>query len=123
MDIGSKTDNGFENGGGAAIEGKGPVLSKEEIGTIIRSKKILKKIGHGNDLNIKGICEEIGVSRKTAYGYGDCDEEKQVSPSSTLEDVKSENEILKDRLKRVELENEGLRLTKMLVEDLKKKGF
>ena len=43
-------------------------LNKEEIATIIRCKEILKKIGHGRDLNIKEICEDIGVSRKSAYG-------------------------------------------------------
>lgn len=124
MGNGTEIDNGFENGGTAASERKDPGLMKEEIGEIIRCKKILQKIGHGSDLNIKGICEDIGISRKTAYSYdAGCEQGKQDSPGLGLEELKRENELLKSRLKRVELENKGLRLTKMLVEDLKKKGF
>ncbi len=39
MGIGPKTDNGFENGGAAAIERKGPVLTREEIGIGLRRKR------------------------------------------------------------------------------------
>jgi len=124
MGAGTESNNGFENGGFAVRGKRGAVLSREEIGAIIRCKKILQKIGHGSDLNIKGICEDIGVSRKTAYSYdGSGEEDKQGSPAPNPEGFKEEIELLKERLERVELENEGLRLSKMIVEDLKKKGF
>ncbi len=124
MGSGTESDNGFENGGVAVTEKRDAVLTREEIGSIIRCKKILQKIGHGSDLNIKVICEDIGVSRKTAYNCdGSAEEDKQGSPAPNSEKFKGEIELLKERLKRVELENEGLRLSKMLVEDLKKKGF
>lgn len=124
MGAGKESDNGFKNGGGAITGKEDAVLTSEEIGAIIRCKKILQKIGHGSDLNIKELCEDIGVSRKTAYSYGGVVEEaKQGSPASNPEGLIGENDLLKERLERVELENEGLRISKMIVEDLKKKGF
>jgi len=125
MGVGKESDNGFENGGGAITKKGDPVLTRGEIGAIIRCKKILQKIGHGSDLNIKELCEDIGVSRKTAYSYdgGVKDGDKQGFPAPNSGGFLWEIELLKERLERVELENEGLRISKMIVEDLKKKGF
>ena len=101
-------------------------VDKEEIATIIRCKEILKKIGHGRDLNIKRICEEIGISRKSAYGYDENQSKKAVDSKQiglSIKDIQQENQLLKQRLSAVELENEGLRIAKMAVDDLKKRGL
>ncbi len=101
-------------------------LDKEEISTIIRSKEILKKIGHGSDINIKEICEEIGISRKSAYQYssrGNGREEMKAEEAKGLEELQEENRLLKEQLRKTELENKGLRIAKKAFENLKKKGL
>lgn len=71
-------------------------LDKDEIATVIRSKKILNKIGMGGNLNIRKICGEIGISRKTAYVYDKKvnNEEHLIEEEVTREDLKEENRLL-----------------------------
>lgn len=98
-------------------------LDKIEVAAIVRSKKILSKIGMGSDLNIRKICDEIGISRKTAYEYDKKvnDNDLSVDTLGSREELKEENSLLKERLKQVELENEGLRIVKKVVDELKKR--
>lgn len=125
MDTGSKNNNRSDSSGKPIKEDNIEKLSKDEIGAIIQCKKILKKIGHGSDINIQEICDEIGVSRKTAYSYGtnSTKREKDNSPAASIPVLESENQVLKKRLKKAELENKGLRIAKMIVDDFKKKGL
>ncbi len=101
-------------------------LDKEEISTIIRSKEILKKIGRGSDINIKEICEDVGISRKSAYQYrswGNGEKEKTTEETKELEELEEENRLLKEQLRKAELENKGLRIAKDIVDEFKKKGL
>lgn len=100
-------------------------LDKSEIATVLRSKNILGKIGLGSDVNIHKICEKAGISRKTAYEYYNKLEEQERETKSplSLEALQKEVNELKARLNEVELENEGLRIAKRIVEEFKKKGM
>ncbi|MCP4989324.1 MAG: hypothetical protein GY928_25695 [Colwellia sp.] len=105
---------------------KGSKLDKEEISTIIRSKEILKKIGRGSDINIKEICEDIGVSRKSAYQYrnwGNGEKGMATEEEKGVEQLQEENRLLKEQLRKAELENKGLRIAKDIVDEFKKKGL
>ena len=44
-------------------------LSPEEIAILIRGRKILKARGLAKDADVKWICEEAGISRKTGYQW------------------------------------------------------
>lgn len=100
-------------------------LDKSEIATVLQSKNILSKIGFGSDLNIRKICEKVGISRKTAYEYYNKLEEQKGTEDSQLSPETLQEEIneLKVRLNELELENEGLRIAKRIVEELKKKDM
>lgn len=126
MDNGSKIVSAIDKGESSVKEDKedkNVSLTRDEIGSILRCKKIPGKIGHGSDLNIRAICEDIGLSRKTAYSYDEginCDK-KQSADVQSRKKLEEEIDLLKGQLSRVELENEGLRLTKRLFEEIKKK--
>ena len=45
-------------------------LSQEEVGVLIRGKKILRAKGLPMDADVKSICEVAGVSRKTGLPMG-----------------------------------------------------
>ena len=105
-------------------------LSPEEIAGIIGSKEALEKIGQGSLINVKALCETLEISRKTAYEYYHKEKEKSASEQEKLKELsaqskatKEEMEALKKRLAWVEGVNEGLNISKMAVEDLKKKGY
>ena len=105
-------------------------LSPEEIAGIIGSKEALEKIGQGSLINVKALCETLEISRKTAYEYYHKEKEKSASEQEKLKELsaqskatKEEMEALKKRLAWLEIVNEGLNISKMAVEDLKKKGY
>lgn len=100
-------------------------LDKSEIAIVLQSKNILSKIGFGSDLNISKICEKVGISRKTAYEYYNKLEAQEGAEESPLSSETLQEEIseLKVRLNEVELENEGLRIAKRIVEEFKKKDM
>lgn len=105
-------------------------LSPEEIAGIIAIKETLEKIGQGSLINVKALCESVGISRKTAYKYYHQEREKRAKEEQRLKELSSQSqgnkadlEALKKRLNWLEIENEGLKIAKMAVEDLKKKGF
>lgn len=97
-------------------------LSEEEIADILKCKDILGKIGCESLLNIKQLTDLIGISRKSAYEYKKKYEESS-SPEvpASLETVLEENQLLKDHISQIELEVQGLRITKMALDELKKK--
>lgn len=105
-------------------------LSPEEIAWIIAAKEALEKIGQGSLINVKALCETLGISRKTAYKYYHKEREKRAKEDQKLrglslhsQENEAELEALKKRLSWLEIENEGLKIAKMAVEDLKKRGF
>ena len=105
-------------------------LSAEEIGGIIATKEALKKVGKGRLVNVKALCKYLGISRKSAYEYYHKDREKRLQEEQRLRDLgersegnKAELEALKKRVRSLEIENGVLKIARMAVEDLKKKGY
>ena len=105
-------------------------LSPEEIAGIIATKDALEKIGQGSLINVKALCETLGLSRKTAYEYYHKEREKRTQEDQRLRELttqsqenKAELGALKKRLNWLEIENGALKIAQMAVEDLKKRGF
>jgi hypothetical protein len=98
-------------------------LNPSEIATVVRSKKILGKIGLGSAINISKVCDKLSISRKTAYEYDKPVDPKDSSKeeTSSSEELVEEVRVLKKRLKDVELENQGLRIAKKIFDEFKKK--
>ena len=86
----------------------------EDIGTLIRGRKILKAKGLPKDADVKKICEEAGISRKTGYQWANKLEGKKESEVDDLEEqykrLQAEHEELKKRYDDVRFENEGRKL-------------
>jgi hypothetical protein len=88
-------------------------LSQEEVGILIRGKKILRAKGLPMDADVKSICEAAGISRKTGYQWADklesADREKEVEHSLRQETdrLKAEHAELEKRYDDVRFENEG----------------
>lgn len=105
-------------------------LSSEEIAGILATKEALEKIGQGSLINVKALCETLGISRKTAYEYYHKERERRVKEEQRLKELSVQSqgnaagmEALKKRLNWLEIENGALKIAQMAVEDLKKKGF
>ena len=89
-------------------------LSRDEVATLIRGRKILKARGLAKDVDVKTICEAAGISRKTGYQwadklgqrYDDALKELQVKYDS----FKVEHEELEKRYDDVRFENEGRKI-------------
>ena len=88
-------------------------LSPEEVGLLIRARKLLKEKGLPKAADVKTICEVAGVSRKTGYQWAK-DLKLADDPSDPLTQemsrLESEHEKLKERCRCLEVENEGHRL-------------
>ena len=88
-------------------------LSQEEVGILIRGKKILRAKGLPMDADVKSICEAAGISRKTGYQWADKLEsavrEKEVEHSLRQETdlLKAEHAELEKRYDDLRFENEG----------------
>lgn len=105
-------------------------LSPQEIAGIIATKEALEKIGRRSLINVKALCESLGISRKTAYEYYHKEREKRAADEAKLKELKAQSkadkeemEALKERVNWLEIVNEGLNISKMAVEDLKKRGI
>ncbi len=88
-------------------------LSQEEVGILIRGKKILRAKGLPMDADVKSICEAAGISRKTGYQWADklesADREKDVEHTRCQEinRFKAEHAELEKRYDDLRFENEG----------------
>ena len=86
----------------------------EDIATLIRGRKILNAKGLPKDADVKKICEEAGISRKTGYQWANKLEEKKGSELDDLQErfdrLQAEHEELKKRYADVRFENEGRKL-------------
>ena len=88
-------------------------LSSEEVALLIRARKILKEKGLPKEVDVKTICEVAGVSRKTGYQWANglkLADDPSDAPGEHLSRLQSEHEKLKERCRRLEIENEGRRL-------------
>ncbi len=91
-------------------------LSQEEVGILIRGKKILRANGLPMDSDIKAICEAAGISRKTGYQWADKLEsaakqnEVEHTHRQELDRIKAEHAQLQKRYDDVRFENEGRKI-------------
>ena len=88
-------------------------LSPQDVALLIRARQILKEKGLRKDADVKGICEAAGVSRKTGYQWTKALQFSEGQDNTLLEEMsclKAENEDLKKRYHRLEIENEGHKL-------------
>lgn len=89
-------------------------LTREKVAALIRSRQISREIGLKANTDIKTICEQAGISRKTGYQWA----EKYFGSSNSNEDqleqrlkqLEAEHEALKKELSDVRFENEGRKL-------------
>ncbi len=91
-------------------------LSQEEVGILIRGKKILRAKGLSMDTDVKSICEAAGISRKTGYQWAEKVESaaKQNEMEHTLRQkidrLKAEHAELEKRYDDLRFENEGRKI-------------
>ena len=88
-------------------------LSSQEVALLIKARQILKEKGLRKDADVKGICEAAGVSRKTGYQWTKALQFSEGQDNTLLEEMsclKAENEDIKKRYHRLEIENEGHKL-------------
>ena len=88
-------------------------LSPQDVALLIRARQILKDKGLRKDVDVKGICEAGGVSRKTGYQWASGLKFADDPPAPLTQEMsrlKSEHEKLKERCRCLDVENEGHRL-------------
>jgi hypothetical protein len=89
-------------------------LSKEEVGILIRAKKIMRAKGIDKDVDVSTICQTAGISRKTGYQWADryvkSPEDSDGQLSQKLCRLEAEHEALKKLYDEVQFENEGRKL-------------
>ena len=89
-------------------------LTTEEVAILIRARQIQREKGLPADVNVSGICEAAGISRKTGYEWAEKAIETSVKRQKDLEGeldrLKAEHEKLKTDFDQVSFENEGRKL-------------
>jgi len=91
-------------------------LSQDEVGILVRGKRILRAKGLPMDADVKSICEAAGISRKTGYQWAGKVESaaKQSEVEHTLrqeiECLKAEHAELEKRYDDLRFENEGRKI-------------
>ena len=88
-------------------------FSPQEVALLIGARRVLKEKGLPKDADVKTICEAAGVSRKTGYQWANglkFSDDQTDSLTEELSELKSERKQLKERCRRLEIENEGHRL-------------
>jgi hypothetical protein len=89
-------------------------LTPEELAILIRARRLQKEKGLASDTDVKTLCEQAGISRKTGYQW-----EKRLlnSPKDVeeklrrdLEQLKAEHEKLKKDYDDVCWENQGRKI-------------
>jgi hypothetical protein len=85
-------------------------FSADEVAILIRARKIIKEKGLPKDIDVSGICDAAGISRKTGYEWesrlGMSDEQVLVLQRE-LDDLKGKHADLAALYKDVRFENEG----------------
>lgn len=89
-------------------------LSRDEVATLIRARKILKARGLAKDVDVKTICEAAGISRKTGYQWADSLGQRQDDKLKELQAkharLKAEHEELEKHYDEARFENEGKKI-------------
>jgi transcriptional regulator with XRE-family HTH domain len=89
-------------------------LIPEEVGMVIRTRRLLKEKGLSADTDVKTLCDQAGISRKTGYQW-----EKRLLNSSEgveeklrreLQQINAEHEKLKKDYDDVRWENRGRKI-------------
>jgi len=89
-------------------------LTPEEVAVLIRARRLLKEKGLAADTDVKTLCEQAGISRKTGYQW-----EKRLLNSSTgieeklrrdFKQLNTEHEKLKKDYDDVRWENRGRKI-------------
>lgn len=81
---------------------------------MISARQIQREKGLPSDVNVIGICEAVGISRKTGYEWAEKVIQGSVFRQKGLEEeltlVRSQHEKLKAEFDEVKFENEGRKL-------------
>lgn len=91
-------------------------LSQDEVGILIRGKKILRAKGLPIEADVKSICEAAGISRKTGYQWAgkleSADRQNEVEHTfrQEIERLKAEHAELEKRYDDLRFENEGRKI-------------
>ncbi|MBW2195417.1 MAG: hypothetical protein JRF37_07565 [Deltaproteobacteria bacterium] len=91
-------------------------LSQDEVGILIRGKKILRAKGLPMDTDVTSICEAAGISRKTGYQWAgklesaDSQSEEANSLRQENDRLKREYAELKKHCEDLRFENEGRKI-------------
>ena len=87
-------------------------LTPEEVAMVIRTRRLLKEKGLSPDTDVKTVCRQAGISRKTGYQW-----EKRLDDSSKDDQIREDFERLNaehEKLKKVYddvcWEHEGLKI-------------
>lgn len=89
-------------------------VTPEEVAVLIRARRLLKEKGLAPDTDVKTLCDQAGISRKTGYQW-----EKRLLNSSKgveeklrrdLEQLNAEHEKLKKDYDDVRWENRGRKI-------------
>lgn len=87
-------------------------LTPEEVAMVIRTRRLLKEKGLSPDTDVKSICEQAGISRKTGYQWekrlGDTSKDDQLREE--FKQLKADHEQLKNNYDDVCFEHEGLKI-------------
>lgn len=85
-------------------------FSADEVAILIRARKIIKEKGLPKDVDVSGICDAAGISRKTGYEWesklGRSDEQVSVLQREN-DDLRRKQADLTALYKEVRFENEG----------------
>lgn len=87
-------------------------LTPEEVAIIIRARRLLKEKGLPPDTDVKTLCSQAGISRKTGYQWEKrLDQSPQDEPlREELARLKTEHDKLKKAYDDVSWENEGRKI-------------
>jgi DNA-binding transcriptional MerR regulator len=89
-------------------------FTPEEVAILIRARQIQREKGLPSDVNVSGICEAAGISRKTGYEWAEKVMQGSVLRQKGLEEelaeLRSQHEKLTEELDEVNFENNGRKL-------------
>jgi len=88
-------------------------LTPEEVGLLIHARKLINSKGLPRNIDVSGICERAGVSRKTGYQWADKIDQRKSREEQLEEElarIKASQAKLKKEFEDVSFENRGRKL-------------
>jgi transposase len=88
-------------------------LTPEEVGLLIQARKLINSKGLPRNIDVSGICERAGISRKTGYQWAEKLEQQKTREEQQAEELarlKTAHEKLKKDFEDVSFENRGRKL-------------